>query len=164
MLLKNLNKKSIGLIILSAICLGFAYNSISKNGISLIYTEKEYSQLDETGSHESDSIPLLISLNQTIKFHDDPEIIFIDARDKWDYEEGHISRAINIQEYKFDPQLDKLAELSREAKYVIYCGGDDCDISKRLAEKLAAIDFKNLFIYSGGFDEWSALNMPVEIE
>lgn len=164
MLLKKLNIKVIALIILSAILLGFTYNSISKKGISLIYTEKEYAQLTELENSETSSTPLLISLNQAIKFHDDPEIVFIDARDQWDFEEEHIAGAINIAEYKFDPEIDNLNELSRDVKYVLYCGEDDCDTSKRLAGKLSTMNFRYLYVYSGGINEWSSLNLPVETQ
>lgn len=90
-------------------------------------------------------------------------VLFIDARDKWDFADGHIESAINIPEYDFENYTDKVSELDKGKTYVLYCGGDDCDVSQRLSKKMAPFGFKELLVYVGGWDEWQQAGMPVDI-
>ena len=158
MISEKINIKTIVIIIVGSISLGLIYNGISANGVPLFYQPDQYQKFSSDVA--SGNEPLLISLEQTIKFHDDPNVMFIDARDQWDFAEGHIKGAINIPEFSFAP--DSATSLNKNVKYVIYCGGDDCDISKRMASELKNLGFNALYIYEKGYDEWNGLGLPIE--
>lgn len=161
---EKINIKIVLILVFSSVLLGLSYNAFNPKGVSYIYKNIEYSTLDTLKQDETNNNPLLITLEDAVEFYDNKEIIFIDARDKWDFAEGHIKGAINIPEYKFETEETTPIEYDKEKEYVIYCGGDDCDISKRLAEKLKNIGFKRLYIYTGGFNEWEQSELPVEYE
>lgn len=156
------------IIILSAsVILGFFYNHLSGNGIPLIREEIKIdvvSELDISNSLNSGDYTKLkgIDLHTALKLFESDKALFIDARDQWDYSESHIRGAINIPEFSFDPNSERISDLDKEALYVLYCDGDDCDISKRLAVELAKLSFNNIYIYTGGFNEWEELGYPVE--
>jgi rhodanese-related sulfurtransferase len=163
MILTKINIKYILILVMSSVLMGFIYNSVSPSGISLIYSEKEYKSYNDVSNGASESVnsPLLIDLDKAVDFFSN-NTVFIDARDQWDFAESHIKNALNIPEYKFDPRDKILESMNKSASYVIYCGGDDCDISKRLADELSKLGFKNLYVYEGGFKQWQELNLPVE--
>ena len=49
---------------------------------------------------------------------------------------------------------------------VIYCKGGDCEDSELAAVMLgqAGVPRERIFIYPGGFAEWSAQGLPLELE
>jgi 3-mercaptopyruvate sulfurtransferase SseA len=47
---------------------------------------------------------------------------------------------------------------------VAYCGGIKCSDAKDMAFLLKAKGYKDVILYSGGWEEWTQKNMPVERE
>ena len=85
---------------------------------------------------------------------------FIDARENIDYNEGHISKAINIYFYSFEENEDKLNGISKDEAIVTYCNGTDCDLSILLGNKLAEIGYNNVFVFFGGWLDWIKASYP----
>ena len=88
---------------------------------------------------------------------------FIDAREALDYEEGHITGAINIPYYEFEEYKNKLDNLSKDEPVITYCSGTDCDLSILLGNQLSSMGYKKVFIFFGGWPEWIDANYPVTI-
>ena len=88
---------------------------------------------------------------------------FIDAREALDYEEGHITGAINIPYYEFEEYKNKLENLSKDEPVVTYCSGTDCDLSILLGNQLSSMGYKKVFIFFGGWPEWIDANYPVTL-
>jgi len=93
-------------------------------------------------------------------------IIFVDARNRRLYQEGHVPAA-----YRFDhfyPQ-DTLAEVlpaALAAQWVIvYCTGGDCEDSEFAALFLrdAGVPADRLRVYVGGLEEWREAGLPIEL-
>ncbi len=175
--MKNIRIKNIVVIVLVSILIGIVYNFVSGSGIDFIREQSELNWFDETEfSNEVDSInynnqdELILSevkavtIEQTYKLYISQKSIFIDARDQWDFNEGHIKGAINIPEYKFNTNDSIVTSLDKNKLYVIYCEGNDCDVSRRLTQKLAEINFTNLYIFIGGWYEWENSGYPIEKE
>ncbi len=108
------------------------------------------------------SKPAFIKLNQALKLYNSGRALFVDARDKWDFAEGHIDRAINIPEYSFDKNNPILKTIPKNKTLVTYCGGDDCEMSEKLAEYLFELGYKKVFVFFGGWREWQTANYPIE--
>lgn len=163
MIFRKIDIKKFLVILLGSSILGVLYNSLSPNGLAFIYEEKQYISLSDNNRNmiTNNNAPLLITHDQALTFFTDG-VRFIDARDGWDFAEGHIPGALNIPEYKFTPNDSIANSLSKSEKYVIYCGGDDCDTSKRLSEELLKLGFKELYIYLDGFIKWQESDLPVE--
>lgn len=169
--MKKLNYINLFLIIIGAVSTGFFYNSLSPKGIPLL-AEKvvfEEASIDDIlaqnnpGEAEfNNSAARNIDLASAYKIYEDSMAVFIDGRDEWEFSDGRIKGAINIPEYSFEDNLDAYNKLDKNRNYVIYCGGEDCDISTRLAQKLNELGFNNLYVFPGGWEEWLNGNFPVE--
>lgn len=165
--MKNkLNYKIIPIIIVTSIGLGILYNLFSSDSLSFIRHEIKVNFTDDTlVVHNNSGITLRgIRTEKVFELFQDNKVTFIDARDQWEFGDGHIPGAINIPEFSFEPDDPKLDSLERDKLYIVYCEGDDCDISKRLAVELSKLGFTNLYVYLDGFYEWIDNNFPVESE
>lgn len=106
--------------------------------------------------------PLGIKLQKAYFLFSNNKAVFIDARDKWDFSDGHIKGALNIPDYSFDKNDPVVKSLDKDQIYIIYCGGDDCDSSIKLSKELSNLEFTNLYVFFGGWTEWQASGYPTE--
>jgi rhodanese-related sulfurtransferase len=107
---------------------------------------------------------------QTERLFHDPRyqqglVVFVDARDEDHYAEGHIPGAYPLDRYH--PEKDLAADLApcqNAQRVVVYCTGGDCEDAEFTALLLrdAGVSNQNLFVYGGGFDDWSASHLPLE--
>ena len=91
--------------------------------------------------------------------------IFVDARDEVFYTyEGHIKKAVSLPNKDFEAAFARSAEhLSpKDRELVIYCSGFGCEDSAELAKKLMDKGYSYVFVYEGGWPEWSDAGLPIE--
>lgn len=107
---------------------------------------------------------------QTERLFHDPRyqqglIVFVDARDEAHYAEGHIPGAYPLDRYHPDKYLAAdLTPCQTADQVVVYCTGGECEDAEYTAIMLreAGIPNLKLFVYGGGFDDWSANHLPLE--
>jgi rhodanese-related sulfurtransferase len=129
-------------------------NTVSLNDESEIFHNNQ-----EVNEEKIFVEPKVINLEQAyILFNNGAK--FIDAREDIDYNEGHISKAINIYFYSFEENENKLNGISKDEAIVTYCNGTDCDLSVLLGNKLAEIGYKNVFVFFGGWLDWVKASYP----
>lgn len=107
----------------------------------------------DINNHQSEYISLTI-----LKKHlNDPRIILIDARPPNLFAAGHIGKAINIYPLQDDDDayLRSLMKLERSKTIIVYCDGGDCDLSHDVYKDLKNFSYNHVFIYQGGWEEWS---------
>ncbi len=104
-----------------------------------------------------------ITTSELLKMMNHPDIILIDARSRSEYEKGHIKGAVSIpyEEFSTDP-VSFLDLINTDKKMIIYCEGDFCELSFKLAELFIELGLKNIAIYVGGYPEWEKGGYPVE--
>ena len=93
-------------------------------------------------------------------------VVFVDARDDEHYQNGHIPGAYQLDHYHPENYLAAVLPVCQEAeKIVVYCKGGSCEDSEQTAIFLrdAGVSKEKLFVYAGGFDEWSANRQPIEL-
>ena len=105
--------------------------------------------------------PIGINLEQAYKLYT-MGIVFIDARDEYEYKTGHIKNSINLPMYYFDKYENVLSGTSKSQTIICYCGGSDCDLSTQLANKLFSLGYRNNYIFIGGWEQWKTAGYPVE--
>lgn len=112
----------------------------------------------------------LVEGAQAEKLFHDPSyqqlIVFIDARDDQNYQEGHIPGAWQFDHYHPEKYLAAALSVCEPAEQVVvYCHGGDCDDSEFAAIALrdAGIANQKLFVYAGGITEWTTNHLPVEV-
>jgi len=122
---------------------------VSRNGIA----EKENETLNPEILKNSE---FTVTYEQMKKIISNPDFIVIDARNPEMYAKSKIGKAINIFPYDEEAVfMPKILDLPTDKRIVIYCDGGNCDSSHKLAEAIKTFGYKNVFIYSGGWDDWS---------
>ena len=178
-------------ITLISVLLSLAYNHFNPNGLKIIREERvlnwndvslsesntlntSIDEINLRSSKPSDS--LLVDNNaEPIKPFKEPKAIkldfayklftdgvkFIDARSADEFSEGHIKGAVNIPFYGSENYLDVINSLNKNEIVVTYCSGADCDISILSGDELFEMGFKRVYIFIGGFEEWTKNNYPI---
>ena len=139
-----------------SIFLSFSSNLVREDSIPLLAKELKITEDIDLDSDESTL--LAISLDKAKDFFENG-VLFIDARDEVYYNDGHIKNAMKnvfLMELIFNIE-DKQ---TKEDPIVVYCGDPGCGDSEDLAYDLQNEGFKKLFVFKGGWLEWSAANYP----
>jgi rhodanese-related sulfurtransferase len=86
------------------------------------------------------------------------EEIILDVRADWEYQSGHLSKAININ-YDGDDFESDIARLDRNKPYFLYCysGGR----STLAAKAMRKLGFKEIYELDGGIEAWIEAKLPV---
>lgn len=92
-------------------------------------------------------------------------LLFVDARNDEEYQEGHVPLALQFDHYHAERYLDAVLQAAPgTSRIVVYCNGGNCEDSEFAAATLK--DFlaqpETLCVYVGGIEEWRARGMPVE--
>ena len=139
-----------------SIFLSFSSNLLRKDSIPFLAKKLE---ITEDIDLESDETTLIaISLDKAKDFFENG-VLFIDARDEVYYNDGHIKNAMKnvfLMELIFNIEEKQ----TKEDPIVVYCGDPGCGDSEDLAYDLQNEGFKKLFVFKGGWLEWSAANYP----
>ena len=85
-------------------------------------------------------------------------VLWIDARVRTEYEKEHIPGALLISEQELDALIfENLDALQANTKpIVVYCDGQKCDASRKVAEKLRDIGLADVKVLKGGWQAWQA--------
>lgn len=156
--------KNILHIVAVAIILGFLYNQISPNGISLIREEiklEEYEAADMSTNDVDYSKIRSVKIIDAYQFYQEGAT-FVDSRDMWEYSDGHIKGAINFPYIEFETTHPALDKLNKEKPIVIYCSSTECGLSTKLAIELQKLGYQKLFVFEEGWDAWVEEDYPIE--
>ena len=154
-------KRIISILIVSSI-LAFIYNTFSEDGIPVIRQPIIVETVNFITDDGNTKSLRGVNLNTVIDAFNNNKAIFIDARDQWEYSDGHILGAINIPEFSFTPNDKKLEEINKDAIIIVYCDGDECDTSKRLTNELSKLGFNNCYVFLDGFSAWKESELPTQ--
>jgi rhodanese-related sulfurtransferase len=85
------------------------------------------------------------------------DMVLVDARPKvTKYDKGHIPTAISIPDTQFEKLKDQLPA-DKSKQLVFYCGGYNCKLSHKSAERVLAMGYTNVKVYAAGYPEWKAM-------
>jgi rhodanese-related sulfurtransferase len=106
---------------------------------------------------KSKSAPVSVSAAHIRKLIDEKaSYALIDARPKRVADKGMIPTAVNISDTEFDKSLDKLPA-DKAVPLIYYCGGLECVLSDKSAEKARKLGYTNVLTYPPGYPEWERL-------
>lgn len=119
--------------------------NISENNVTNSAKDKTLNNLEK-----------VVNYNQVLKIIGNNNFVIIDARSVDDYSKGKIADAINIFPYNENENeyFQQIMSLPRDKRFLIYCTGGNCDLSHHLAEDMVNFGFSNIFIYTGGWEDW----------
>jgi len=107
--------------------------------------------------------PLKVNLEEAYEHYFmlfDDSVIWIDARQRQDFEKGHIERALNIPPEILEYHLEYLP---RNKEIILYCESADCDASRTAARILIESGFKHpkVKVMDVGFVAWQEAGYPI---
>lgn len=102
-----------------------------------------------------------VSPSRATRLSNSDDAVFIDARAKKDYEQGHLPGARHVPAREVEQYLKQLEKL-RERPLVLYDdGGMDAE---RAAKVLARNGFGQLYALQGGMPAWRKAELPLETQ
>jgi rhodanese-related sulfurtransferase len=132
--------------------LGLLVNTVSPWGIPYITPPKKLAKAEE-----------LLTLDQAKELWSSGTAVFLDAREPVDYAVGHIATAFNLPAANFEQYFPEVAQmLTFESPIVVYCNGEECELSHRLADKLHEQGYTNIRLLHNGWTVWQNAGLPSE--
>jgi 3-mercaptopyruvate sulfurtransferase SseA len=106
--------------------------------------------------------PQVLTLAEMMLLTRQPAAIIVDARPAGAFARGHIAGAINLPVETALTEPDTLLRLPAGPNPIVYCDSNGCLASVRLARLIKETTGRNVSVYSGGWNEWNALDLPRE--
>ena len=133
---------------------------------------REISQVTETVS--TSRIAILASLNiadelmtlleEAEQLFQQDAALFLDARPRAQYAEGHIRGALSLPWQEVDRYFVEIADqLDDTAMVITYCDGESCDLSHELALFLREMGFENPRVLVNGWTLWQQAGLPTNM-
>lgn len=145
-------------ILLLAVMLGLIFNTIRSTPLPMIGDWSTQGRMITEGGEQ-----LTIPLEEAKHMFQKNLAIFIDARDAFQYEEGHIQGARNLPWHDVDEMFMEATQgLSRDTLLITYCDGEACNLSHDLTLFLTDLGFSNVKILVNGWTVWLENNLPTE--
>lgn len=105
-----------------------------------------------------------INLEQARAKHE-AGVAFVDARAEDFYLLGHIRGAISLPVSDFEAAFAAREKdiPGKDQELVCYCSGFGCEESVELAHELLRRGYARVFVYLGGWPEWSEAGLPLDL-
>lgn len=147
-----------GIILVLAVAVGLAVNQVRPGGLPLVADWSPEARL-QLGSGDT----LVVEPDEAQALFVTQSAIFVDARARAIFEEGHIQGAFNLPVEDIDNYFEAFsATVPPEATIVAYCDGESCNSSKELALALLDRGYPNVHVLVNGWTVWQQRNLPIE--
>ena len=157
--------KEISILLGASIISAFAVNYFSPTGIAVIgQWDTAKGVITANGKNDIVLNDLEIgNVTSAKKLYDSRRFVFVDARSRDDYDEGHIKGAVSLPVGQFDEKLETFLEQYPPEKPIItYCSGRTCEDSHKLAQLLLQLGYTEISVFIDGFPGWEAEGHPIE--
>lgn len=136
-------------VLIIAIGASLIFNVLSGNRINILKKFKKIEDVDQTYNIEKIDIEIF-------RYYLEKEgTIVLDARPESDFTAGHIPGATSFSVNNFETLFRERGQLLKLGKTIlIYCSGPTCTDSHQLAVKLYGKGIREIFVFSGGMEEW----------
>ncbi len=153
----------LGLSIFSA----FTVNLLSPKGIAF-FGEWDTSKGVITAKSKNDAVVRELEIqdvDQAQKIHASGAALFLDARDRDFYDDGHIEGAISLPVNRFDELIHQFKKEYPSSTWIVtYCSGRECEDSHELAQYLFEEGYTQISVFIDGYPEWLERGYPIETQ
>ena len=157
--------KGAALLLILSLVLGLGVNFLSPRGIALIGQWDTQKGVISARSRE-DAVHRDIEIDNPMEVRrivDQKEMLVLDARPAFIYEEGHIPGALSFPLDEFDQRLPQLLHMvKKDSPILVYCSGLECTDSHTFASRLMDLQFSRVRVYGGGFAQWQEMGFEIE--
>ena len=154
---KDIVRQAFFILFLSVV-IGLVVNMIRPDSIPVI---ADWSTENRLTSDSGET--LIIPLPLAKALFEKNEAVFMDARDKNQFDLGHIKGAKNLPWHAVDDYfMDIVQDLSNDTIIITYCDGESCDLSHELSLFLKKMGFNHVKVLVNGWTIWQEMNLPVE--
>ena len=147
------------LVLLSCI-IGFGSNLVRADKIPWIAVKLATAESIDKDVETGESVLVAISLEQAKNLFEQ-DILFVDARDEGYYDAGHIQGALK-NAFMMELIFNIEERQNKSDALVVYCGDPGCGDSEDLAYNLQDSGFTKIYVFKGGWLEWSKAGYPSE--
>jgi rhodanese-related sulfurtransferase len=104
-----------------------------------------------------------ISIDEAEALYCSQAAVFLDARSRELYDEGHIQGARSLPWDEYEKYYSPIMEgLPFDTPVIVYCDGVSCGLSKELALALLYKGHTNVRVLVNGWTLWQNRNLPIE--
>ena len=103
------------------------------------------------------SLPLNISAATTAQYQNRDDVLLIDVREQWEYDEGHIPGITLIPMSEIE---GRLSEIPTDKEVIVTCRSGNR--SSQVTSYLQGLGYDNVHNMEGGILAWQAAGLPVE--
>jgi rhodanese-related sulfurtransferase len=131
----------------------FALNAIRAESLPLIRPAAV--PVEEGGD------PSALSLAKAKQLYDEG-VLFIDARSRQEFDQGHIEGAVLLYYAHADAEWETAlsGHEDLDAPLVVYCSGEGCNSSEIVADLLRKVGYSKVYLFHGGWPAWLAAGYP----
>ncbi len=148
--------KEAALLFLIAVVVAIVFNALRPSGIPLFGFSPA-----KTVNIQQAKIPE-ITLAEAYDLYRKHKAVFVDARDPFSFEEGHVAGAINIYPDEVTLHFAELKKMVTRGTVVItYCDGPHCPLSHETAQGLKLQGFTAVKVLVDGWSLWQKAGYPV---
>lgn len=106
---------------------------------------------------EISSLPQTVDVQTVAEVKDRSDVLVLDVREQWEYDEGHIPGVTLIP---MGEVAGRMSELPRDQEIIITCRSGNR--SGQVADFLRGQGFDNVHNMEGGILAWESAGLPVE--
>ena len=148
-----------------SVTVAFFVNFFSPAGISLV-GQWDTAEGVITAKAKNDVVSGKLEIedvSQAKQIFDRGNVLFVDARTRDDYDEGHIPGAASLPVGQFDEHINAFLDRHDVEKPIVaYCSGRTCEDSHILAQLLMDFGYSDVKVFIDGYPGWEAEGYPVE--
>jgi len=155
----------VALFLTLSVATAFCVNYVSPNGIALVGEwDPGRGVINARPKNSAVIHELEINDPETArKIYDSGSAVFVDARARSFFDDGHIQGAVSLPLGESVDLMDNFKNKYPPGSYIItYCSGRECDDSHQLAQILLENGYNNVSIFIDGYPGWMAKGYPVE--
>jgi len=144
------------LIIVVSIASALLLNILRQDGLTLPGDWSDEARLTlDSGEN------LMISLDDARRLYENRQAVFLDARPRAEYDEGHIKNALSLPWDSFDDQFESvMMDIDEQTTLITYCDGQTCSLSHELAMALVDMGFSRVRVLVNGWTLWQESRLP----
>jgi rhodanese-related sulfurtransferase len=147
-----------------AVCIAFIYNYISESRID-IFGRWNPDKGVMSALPKSTAVDFSIEINnpETVKtIVEKKQRLILDVRPIEFYELGHLPGALSFPLANFETDIGQLKEIADlNQAILVYCSGLDCSAGHTFAGKLQKLNYTDVKVYSGGFEQWQEMGYEI---